>query len=69
MQRTFKEHKQSFVDHTGIPFLHDNAGLLRLDTQDVLDEFVVTTVRCVKKLGMEYIMNLSLRTGVPQFMK
>ena len=46
MQRTFKEHTQSFVEiinHTGNPFLHDNARLLRLDTRDVLDESVVTT--------------------------
>ena len=36
----------------GNAFLHDNAELMVLDTRDVLDESVVTTVRSVEKLGV-----------------
>ena len=37
----------------GNPFLDNSAELLTLDTHDVLEESVVTTVRSVEKLGID----------------
>jgi len=56
MQKAFKNQTQSLVDtfnEMGNPFLHDSADLLVLDTHDVIDDSVVTTVRCVQKLGID----------------
>ena len=50
MQKSFKEQAHNEM---GNPFLHDNAELVVLDTRDVLDESVVTTVRSVEKLGVD----------------
>ena len=72
MQKVFKEQAQSLVqaiNEMGNPFLHDTPELLKLDTRDVLDESVVTTVRTVEKLGTNSIMSVSSRTGLPQSMK
>ena len=48
VQKVSKEQAQSLVEiihEMGNPFLHDSAELLMLDTRDVHDESVVTTVR------------------------
>ena len=41
------------INEMGNPFLDDGYELLALDTRDVIDESVVTTVRTVESLGKE----------------
>ena len=56
MQKAFKEQAQNLVEiinEMGNPFLHESEELLVLHMRDVVDESVVTTIRCVEKLGME----------------
>ena len=56
MQKAFKEQAQNLVEvinEMGNPFLHESKELLVLDTRDVVDESVVTTIRCVEKLSTE----------------
>ena len=53
-QRSFKQQVVNLVEvvnDLGNPFLHDSNELLALDTQNVLDESVVNTVRTVCSLG------------------
>ena len=55
-QKAFKEQTQSLVDainEMGNPFLHDSADLVVLDSRDILDNTVVSTVRRVEKHGLE----------------
>ena len=62
-------HLVQAINEMGNPFLHDNPELLKLDTHDVLDDSVVTTVRIVEKLGTNSIMSVSSMTGLPQSMR
>ena len=55
MQKAFKEQAKNLAEITieiGNSFLYESVELLVLDTQDVIEESVVTTIRCVEKLGM-----------------
>ena len=56
MQKAFKEQAKNLAEITneiGNPFFHESEELLVLDTLDVIEESVVTTICCVEKLGME----------------
>ena len=56
MQKSFKEQAASLIqviNELGNPFLEDGNELLVLDTQNVMDESVVNTVRTVESLGKD----------------
>ena len=55
-QKIFKEQAASLtqvINELGNPFLDDSVELLALDTQNVMDESVVNTVRTVEGLGKD----------------
>ena len=41
------------IKEMGNPFMHDNGEFLVLDTRDIVEESVVTTVRNIEKLGTD----------------
>ena len=55
-QNTFNQQVRALVEdikELGNPFLDDTSELLVLDSRDVMNEFVVETVRTVESLGTE----------------
>ena len=55
-QKTFKQQVLAFIEAVndlGNSFLDDSSELLALDTQNVIDESVIETVRTVESLGKE----------------